>query len=234
MRSVPRAALSAALLLAASMTLPPAAISAELPRADLRYAVSINDTSLGEASLKYGARDGGFEAHMETFANAKALLFAGGNAATRMRYKVVNGKLLLLSSTEKSSGGERKVTVDWNKKQIKIPEKDPLPIKAGHGVENLPFPASLLLRPIDTIGGSKLQVVSPNRVRDFIYEKPVREIIETPAGKFDTWRLRKKRADGKPVTVTVWLTRDAKKIPVRMERLKRERLTKFLLIKTGA
>lgn len=208
-----------------------AALATEPPAATLRYTVSIGDMNLGEASLRYGPEANSFEARMETFANARVLLFAGGNATTTMKYAVKNGRLLLESITEKSSKGERKVVVDWKRRTITTPEDDPLPMKQGFEIENLSFPASLLVRPLDGVAGTKLQVVSPNRVREFVYEKPVRETIETPAGRFDTWRLRKKRLDGKPEVVTVWLTRDAARIPVRMERLKRERLTKFLLIR---
>lgn len=204
------AVVSLALLLWAA----PAATAAEIAEIEqtLRYAASYGNTSVGEIEIDIRAEHdgGGYVVTSRGNPSGLAAMFVKPRISVT-RFVRQHGEVVLDRGSEGIVGGdeeERSFQLNRAGRRIAFSDGEYKAIQPGDRFVASAFPLLLMLRQIDGIAATRVREVSARRVRDYIYEQPVAETIQVPAGAFPSWKITRRR-DGRPSdSVTVWLHRN--------------------------
>ena len=195
------AVVSLALLLWAA----PAA-SAEIEQT-LRYAASYGNTSVGEIEVDIRAEhdgdgdggDGGYVVTSRGNPSGLAAMFVKPRISVT-RFVRQHGEVVLDRGSEGIAGGdeeERSFQLDRARARIAFSDGEHEAIQPGDRFVASAFPLLLMLRQIEDIAATRVREVSARRVRDYIYEQPVAETVQVPAGAFPSWKITRRR-DGRP------------------------------------
>lgn len=177
----------------------------------LRYAASYGNTSVGEIEIDIRAEHdgGGYVVTSRGKPSGLAAIFPKPISVTRfVRH---HGEVVLDRGSEGIVGGdeeERSFQLDRAGGRIAFSDGEYKAIQPGDRFVASAFPLLLMLRQIEGIAATRVREVSARRVRDYIYERPVAETVQVPAGAFPSWKITRRR-DGRPSdSVTVWLHRN--------------------------
>ena len=80
-----------------------------------------------------------------------------------------------------------------------------------------------MLRPVESIAGTRVREVSFKRTRNYTYQEPVEETVTVPAGEFSSWKISRYRIGRPADTVTVWLNKTGEPVPLKIAVRKRGR-----------
>jgi len=133
--------------------------------------------------------------------------------------------LRYFESRDTDRANQTTVTFDWQQRQIQFSDGRHLNIPE-HEVQDLgSFLVALMVRPVEQLAGQRINVVSAKGLREYRYEDPIEEVIDTALGKLRTWRIEKRRLDRPERSVTVWLAIDLGHAPVKVVSRKNDKTT---------
>lgn len=133
--------------------------------------------------------------------------------------------LRYFESRDTDRANQTNITFDWKQRQIEFSDGRHLSIPK-HEVQDISsFQVALMVRPVKQLAGQRINVVNGKGLREYRYEIPVEEVIDTTLGKLRTWRVEKRRLDSPGRSVTVWLATDLGHAPVKVVSRKNDTTT---------
>ena len=133
--------------------------------------------------------------------------------------------LRYFESRDTDRANQTTVTFDWQQRQIQFSDGRHLNIPE-HEVQDLgSFLVALMVRPVEQLAGQRINVVSAKGLREYRYEIPVEEVIDTALGKLRTWRIEKRRLARPGRSVIVWLAMDLGRVPVKIVSRRNDKTT---------
>ncbi len=209
----------------------------DIPSYKLKYKVLFKGTSLGELQISVKNQGDQVVVFGETFPNTLASLIGDGKVVEIIEYKKTDDGLRLAKVTEKKGRDLSKISiaeVSPAADRIELKNGESYNISPSEQVDAYTFPFLSLLGLHDSKAGEKERVVSTKRVRQYTYEKAVREQLTVPAGTFATLRTRKSRSDSSK-SISIWVTESQPRFPVKIEVIRKgkKEATISLLSKEG-
>jgi hypothetical protein len=133
--------------------------------------------------------------------------------------------LQYFESRDTDSANQTNIRFDWQQRKIQFSDGRSLDIPE-HEVQDISsFQVALMVRPIKELAGQRINVVNIKGIREYRYETPVEEVIETALGKLRTWRIEQRRLNRPERSVTVWLAIDLGHAPVKVVSSKNDKTT---------
>ena len=133
--------------------------------------------------------------------------------------------LQYFEARDTDSANQTNVMFDWQQRKIQFSDGRNLDIPE-HEVQDIgSFQVALMVRPIKQLAGQRINLVNIRGIREYRYETPVEEVIDTALGKLRTWRIEKRRLDQPERSVTVWLAMDFGHAPVKVVSRKNDKIT---------
>lgn len=211
----------AAIVLAAGLLSPLArAKSADIPSYTLTYSVQYRGTDLGELVIATSQQGEKVLVNGETFPNSIAYLLGDGKVKEVIEYQRTDKGLRLVKVTElmgKDFSKKRVAKVSPMADRIELSNEESYHINPSEQVDAYTFPFLSLLGMNDSSPGQQERVVSTKRVRKYVYDAPVAENISVPAGRFATEKSSKRRVGDSSKVITVWISEDMPRFPVKIE-----------------
>lgn len=204
---------------------------AEIDSRTLRYGVDFQGQNAGELEVVIARDKDGYLVTAISHLSLLATMFLESTTIVTRFNKDGNTFQLASGEEQVSDSGEvrRKFDVDVKAQKIHFLEGDPLPFDPTVRMDADAFPMLLVLDPTDPKPGSQLLSVSPKRGRLYTHLDTVTELVEVPAGQFDTRRVTAERIDDPSRAIVYWL-RDSDRIPVRIETGKDGKKTTLVLL----
>lgn len=182
----------------------------------LHYAARYGDIDAGAVEVRIRAEADGYRVESNAKPNALAKLFgADAHAAvTQFTRDPGDGDAWTLDSGNENHGGDgddsmRRFRIDRGAGRIEFSDGERRAFNPGDAFEAASFPLLLMLRArdagVESIANTRVIEVSARRARDYMYDAPVAERIDAPAGEADAWKITRHRVDRPADTVTVYL-----------------------------
>ena len=159
-------------------------------------------------------------------------LLADGTFREESRFRIEGDNLRPLRYSEireDNSPNQVDIVFDWERRRIDFSDGRSLAIPRHEVQDNGSFLVALMVRPTAKLAGQHVNVVGGKGIRQYRYEKPVEEFIETPLGRLRTWRVEKRRLDRDNRTITVWLARDLANLPVKVVKDRNGKTTTLII-----
>ena len=215
----------------------PAERAAAIEDQVLRYKALYGNINAGRLEVSIHREEAGYRVVSTGKPSALARLFRFNKYTTTTRFVRHRGEVALDSGTTvgRARGDEFTRSCRFNRTHDRIEFRagEPSAIAPGERFEAAAFPLLLMLRPVETLEGARVREVSAWRAREYIYQQPVEEIVETPAGGFSSWKITRRRASRPADSVTVWLKQGDNPIPLKIAATRKGRTGTLLLTGTG-
>lgn len=226
-----------AALLAWLLWAAPAERAAAIEDQVLRYKALYGSVNAGRLEVSIHREQAGYRVVSTGRPSALARLFGFNKYTTTTRFVRHRGEVALDSGTTtgRARGDDftRSFRFNRTRGRIEFSDGDHSDIAPGEWFEAASFPLLLMLRPVETLEGARVRQVSAWRAREYIYQQPVEEIVETPAGGFSSWKITRLRASRPADSVTVWLKQGDNPIPLKIAATRKGRTGTLLLTGTG-
>ena len=223
---------AAASVLALLLCCAQAASSAEIKDQTLRYAALYGSRNAGEIKIDIRSENDGYTVTSTTKPSRLAAMFIKSQIS-HTRFIRQQGELALDSGAERLAGDQatgRSFRVNYARGQVEFSNGKHGTIQPGDQLEAAAFPLLLMLRPVETIAATRVWEVSPRRMRDYLYEKPVEETVTVPAGEFTGWKITRRRTNRPDDSVSVWLNQAGNPVPVKIVIIKRGKTSTLQLL----
>jgi len=215
----------------------PAERAAAIEDQVLRYKALYGNINAGRLEVSIHREEAGYRVVSTGKPSALARLFRFNKYTTTTRFVRHRGEVALDSGTTvgRARGDEFTRSFRFNRThdRIEFSDGEHSAIAPGERFEAAAFPLLLMLRPVETLEGARVREVSAWRAREYIYQQPVEEVVETPAGGFSSWKITRRRASRPADSVTVWLKQGDNPIPLKIAATRKGRTGTLLLTGTG-
>lgn len=212
------------------------AYATEINEQTLRYAVVYAGINAGEVEIAIRQQPEGYVVASTSKLSMLAAMFLKTHASDT-RFTRQQNEVRLTSGSERLRGKEkytRSFNFDRARNRIEFSNGKSVEIKSDDRFEAAAFPLLLMLRPLDRIADTHVREVSTKRVRDYVYQKPLAEDVETPLGTLPAWKITRHRETRPSERVSVWLSRDDNPVPLKIAIIKKGKTTTLTLIEKRA
>ena len=201
------------------------AFQAILEREVFTYTVTHgNDTPIGE--LEVNVSNQGHAVLVISslrISNALARLFLD-EYIIRNRFHVDHGQLVLVSGEARRPGSPEIVSsyvVDRERGVIQYPDQESITVSADMKFDTLDFPIMMSTADPESLAGTSVLIVGHKKTSLYHYEAPQEETITWQGKQYDALKVTRNKSGESGRQVSVWLTNDAKRIPLRIASSKR-------------
>ncbi|MGU9956272.1 MAG: DUF3108 domain-containing protein [Arenicellales bacterium WSBS_2016_MAG_OTU3] len=201
----------------------------------LKYQVKIDGTEIGfiNTDIKNDG-NGGMISTSITEANPifKALGLAP-DVTEKVWFQTANSEYKPTKYFEKRTGRkayESNVVIDWSAGKLHFVGGKPMPIPANDVLQFGIIPLAMIMRPASDFSGQKIKVFTKQQIREFKIGTPTPAKIETAMGTVHTIRIPAQRLDKPDRKLSIWLAPEQGNIPVRIENVRKKRVTVLSLV----
>ncbi|MGR3914342.1 MAG: DUF3108 domain-containing protein [Gammaproteobacteria bacterium] len=182
----------------------------------LRYAASYAGLNAGGVEIQIRRRGRGYVVTSNVKPSLLASMFISAHA-TETRFIHADGRVMLDSGTEREGGKDAHAfRIDRDRARVEFAHGGHAGIGAHEQLEAAAFPLLLMLRPLGQLAGARVREVSARRLREYVYDAPLAEMLRVPAGEFACWRITRRRAGHPNDSVSVWLRRTGAPVAVQI------------------
>lgn len=201
------------------------AFQAMLEREVFTYTVTYgNNTPIGELEVNVSSQGNAVLVISSLkISNALARLFLD-EYIIRNRFHMDHGQLVLVSGEASNLGSSEIVSsyvIDREKGVIQYPGQESITIPADVKFDTLDFPIVMSTADPESLAGTSVLIVGHTKASLYHYEAPQEETITLQGKQYDALKVTRNKSGESGRQVSVWLTNDAKRIPLRIVSSKR-------------
>ena len=197
------------------------------------YAITYgSDTPIGELQVNVSSEgDTVLVVSNLRISNALARLFVD-EYIIRNRFHVDRGQLLLVSGEAGRPGSSEIISsyvIDRERGIIQYSDQEAISVSVDVGFDTLDFPIVMSTTDTASLAGTEVLIMGHNKSSLYQYESPQEETITMQGKQYDALKVTRKKSGEAGRLVSVWLTRDTRRIPLRIVSSKRGMDTVFEL-----
>jgi len=201
------------------------AIQAILERKAFTYRITHgNDTPIGELEVSVSSQGGAvLVVSSLKISNALARLFLD-EYIVRNRFQMDHGQLVLVSGEAWKPGSPEIISsylIDRERGVIQYPGQESVTAPADVEFDTLDFPITMSTADPESLAGTNVLIVGHRKASLYQYETPQEETITLWGKKHEALKVTRNKSGESGRRVSVWLTNDAKRIPLRIVSSKR-------------
>lgn len=194
------------------------AVAAELDGKNFRYGVNYRGSDAGELEVVIQKVDNEYVVSSISHLSILAQMFLK-STTIESRFEQQSGTLRLVSGKEtlnETGKIKRSFDIDYATGKINFSDTESVPFAEDIIIEADSFPLGLILSDPESRKGKNYLSVNPKRARNFVYQDIVKDTVSVPAGTFDAIRIFSTRPDEPERKITIWLSDDETRVPVKI------------------
>ena len=179
----------------------------EINSATYRYHVSYLGNDAGELEVIIDKKDDLITVRSVSHLSLLAKAFLDSTTVIS-QFQDIEGTLMLLSGTEiNTESGEvkRSFKIDYDNRAIVFSHGESVSIPDAAYIDADNYPLRLLQSDVNNLVGTSYLAVNPKRAKIFAHTNSIAEVVEVPAGQFNSIRITSENPDDENRYISVWL-----------------------------
>ena len=209
--------------LAAATTAPRGADEAGVRPFTAHYELVLNGLTVGEAKARLQRKQDHWVYHRESNLNGLAALLMDQKVVEEATFQLDGARLKPLRFHYRHREGEEvkreQIRFDWGQGQARASYKDTtrtLTIPEG-AVDRMTLELVLMRAVGSDVDDKAYKVVNKAKLKTWVFERLGREVINTPAGRFEAVKVGRARDADKPRKTIYWLVEELGYVPAKVE-----------------